>query len=165
MDLTAVAIMAATASLALGYGAGTSRIWMLSIVALGLLWLIGRRLQRPWVGSLLFIVFIAVAALGLSLGVSPGWMLAAAVAALMAWDLEWFWWRTVRVAHVESERELIRHHMSRLLAAISVGLLLGGLSLDWRIELNFWMALLLGLLAIISLSRALRALRDVSLSD
>jgi hypothetical protein len=60
---------------------------------------------------------------------------------------------------VERAPELERRHLQRLLLVALLGLLLGAIALRIEITLGFGAALLLALLAVLALSRAIRAMR------
>ncbi|OGF55777.1 MAG: hypothetical protein A2Z21_03845 [Candidatus Fraserbacteria bacterium RBG_16_55_9] len=148
----------ATLLLASAYAVNGGLVWALVITALGLLWLIGQ--WRSWSArsSVGLIGFAAAAAFGTWLGLPPGWMLLSTVAALVTWDLDDFSLRLQSA--VEGELQLRRWHFQRLLITVSLGLLLGGIALSIQVELTFWWALLLGLLAIFCLSWAFRMMRS-----
>ena len=58
----------------------------------------------------------------------------------------------------QGARDLEQRHLQRLLTVDGLGLLLGAVALGIRIEVGFGTAFLLGLLAILGLSRAIRSI-------
>jgi hypothetical protein len=128
-------------------------------LALGAFWLAG--LWRGWQGTdaLGLLGLVAIAGAGVWLGLAPALMLAGVVAALAGWDLDRFAQRLRRAEHVVGEIELARAHLRRLLVVAGIGLGLGGVTLVLQMALSFGWALLLGMLAILGLSRAIRGVK------
>jgi hypothetical protein len=147
-----ISIGLATLGLTLGYSLSSLWLWTPLIVVMGLLWLVGQ--WRDWDGwaSVGLIFSVVVAAGGVWHSAAAGWLLGGTVAALIAWDLDHFSQHLKHAGHVENAAELKRTHLRRLLVVGSLGLLLAGVALSIQLELNFGWALLLGLLAILSLS-------------
>ncbi len=152
-----IALGLATGALALGYALGESWPGVALIVALGFAWIAARR-RWDWTPSMGLLVFTAIAAFGAWRGAPAAWMLAGIVAALAAWDLDYFG-RRLRGARVEGEVALARAHLRRLLLVSSAGLLVGWFALGIRVDLGFAAALALGLLVVVALSRAIGLLR------
>jgi hypothetical protein len=152
-------IFLAVFALALGYG--LAGLWggALSVTASGLLWLLGRRRDWDWMASVVLIFLVGAAAGGLWLDLGAGWMLIGVVAALSAWDLDHFARRLRAVGRVEGARDLERRHLLRLLIVDGLGLLLAAVALKIKVGLSFGAAFLLGLLAVVGLSRAVLFLR------
>jgi hypothetical protein len=147
-----ISIGLATLGLTLGYSLSSLWLWTPLIVVMGLLWLVGQ--WRNWDGwsSVGLIFFVVAAAGGVWRNVAAGWLLGGTVAALIAWDLDHFSQYLKHAGHVENAAKLKRTHLRRLLVVASLGLLLAGVALSIRLELNLGWALFLGLLAILSLS-------------
>jgi hypothetical protein len=124
-------------------------------VGLGVLWLLGLWRRLVLASSIGLVLFAGLAVAGLLLEVAAGWMLAGLVAALGAWDLDGFFARVERVAWVEGRRDLERRHLWRLLVVDVLGLLLAAVALGLKLEFGFGVAVLLGLLVILGLSRAI----------
>ncbi len=146
-----ISIGLATLSLALGYGLSSLWAWTPLMVIIGLLWLVGQWYDWEGWASVGLILFIGAAAGGVWHDVAAGWLLGSVVAALIAWDLAHFSQHLNHAGHGENAAELKRTHLRRLLIVASLGLLLGGVALSLQLEFNFGWALLLGLLAILSL--------------
>ena len=135
---------------------------MQRILIPGILWLFGQWRGRRWTAPVGLVCTVAAAGIGLWLDLSLGWMLLGAVAALCAWDLDHFAQRMRAAGRVEDAPALERRHLQRLLLVAGLGLLLAFLSLEIRIRLTFLVALVLGLLTILGLSRAVAFLRRES---
>ncbi len=165
--MTLVGILALTSTIlaasTLAVGYATSRLWngALLILACGGVWLLAQR--RRWrADSVMLVVFLVTAALGLLIGVGSGWMLLGVTAALGAWDLDRFSRRLEFAQQGAGDGELERRHLLRLLMVSSIGLLLGAVALALSLRIGFGMILLLGLLAIMGLGQLVGFLRRES---
>ncbi|MCP4536134.1 MAG: hypothetical protein GY832_03220 [Chloroflexi bacterium] len=154
----------ATGVLALGYGLSGFWIGAALVTVHGFLWLIGQRHDWGWMASPMLVLFLIAASIGLRLNVQDGWMLLGMVAALSAWDLDHFVQRLSRVGQdcVEETHNLERRHLERLLIVNGLSLLFGMVALGIEVEFGFGTVLLLGLLAILGLSRVVGILRRES---
>ena len=133
------------------------QLGLLFIVLSGFWW--GQQ-QRglPW-HTAFFLVYIGALALAGVLHVGGGWLLSAAIAVLVSWDLNLFLRQTV-VDNLVNESLLVRSHLRGLGQVAVVALFLGGVVLLIRIKLYFWMAFFLALAAIIILSNVMRQTVD-----
>jgi hypothetical protein len=152
----------AAAGLITGFGPQGRWLWVAVVGLLAALWLAGYWRALVWVAPVGLVGFAAAAALGLLMGLGPGWMVFGLLAALCAWDLHRFGLRLRRVERVEAVADLERRHLQRLLAVAGLGLLAAFLALRIQVRLTFLMALLLGLLAVWGLSQAVATLRRES---
>ncbi len=157
--LAFICVCLATAALALGYGLGRAWIGLAPLLIVGSTWSVGRWRGWGWVASPALTTFVAMATIGLWIGLGGGWMLVGVVAALSAWDLEHFAQRLQCLGRVEGAHTLERAHLWRLLTVDGLGLALGAVALGLRIRLGFAAAFILGLLAVWGLSRAVRFVR------
>lgn len=153
----------AAGALALGYGLGALWPGVAVAASLGGLWWFSLRSRWDWPASALLLVAAALAAAGLWLDLGGGWMLAGLVGGLCAWDLD-HWLRQLRAVEWDESSAarrlaLERDHLRRLAAVAGVGLVLGLVALGVHVRLNFFLAVLLGLLAVWGLSRAITFLR------
>jgi hypothetical protein len=153
-----ISIGIATLLLALGYAMGGGWIGTATSVVLGCLWLAGQR--RGWSGmdALSLIGAVGIAAAGVWFALSTPVLLAGVVAALVAWDLDRFVRRTRNAGHVAEAAALTRAHLRWLLVVAGVGLAFGAVAAGIQVPLSLGWALLLGALAILGLSRAIRSL-------
>ena len=161
-SFSAVSIVLVALSLAAGYM--LTGFWPVAIfiVAVGLLWLAALwRAWRPVIG-LSIIIFVGLAALGTWLGVSAGWLLFGIIATLAGWDLGDFAHRFGQTEHIQGYATLQRIHLQRLAIVAGLGLLLGGIALNFELKLNMWWAIFLGVLVIVGLSQAIARLRRES---
>jgi hypothetical protein len=126
------------------------------VVVIGLLWLAGDRQDWDWTAELCLAGWVGLAAFGAWWGTISGWMLIALIAALAAWDLRHFDIR-LRNSGALPPAELTRTHLRHLALVAAAGLLFGGIALGIHFELTFGWSLLAGALAVIGVSRLLRA--------
>ncbi len=160
--ISIIAICLATLSLGIGYAA--ARYWaMLPMFAfLCGLWL-GLRLQNwGWVHSIALLIYSGLAAFGLLARVPAVWMLICLLAALSAWDLEYFLRRVKSIEQEETARLLAQQHLQRLAAVDGVGLILAGAALAVQSRFSLGVGLVVGLLAILALSQVIGFLRRES---
>ena len=152
-------LCAGLATLTLALGSASQSFWagVGAAGAIGLLWLAGDWRGWDWVAEPCLAGWVGLAAFGAWWGVISGWMLLGVVAALAAWDLSHFAARLRDAGALTPPAELTRAHLRRLAIVAGVGLLLGGIALGIRVELTFGWAILAAALAIIGLSRLLRA--------
>ena len=164
MSAIALFVSTALAASALALGYAQAHLWagVVLIAGLGAFWLFGQRRGWRWVPSLVLVLFVSAAVFGLGLAAEPIWMLLGVVVGLAAWDLDHFAQRMRKASHVEGVQNLERRHLLRLLLVSGLGFLLSAAALEVRVELPMGTALLLGLLAIMGLSRAIRFLRRES---
>lgn len=156
-------IGAAVAGLVLGYlGSDASVLAPLPALA-GLLWLAGRWRGWRWIASPAMVTLTLLAALGMTRGASPILLFVGSVASLVAWDLDQFTRRLQRAACAFDAAALAAEHLRRLAAVSALGLLLGLIALVVHLRLDIGWALAIGLVAAVSLSRAIRFLRRESI--
>ncbi len=129
---------------------------------LGLLWLALDGLRWTWPSSAGLILCAGLAGTGITLGLPSVGMLVSLLAALTAWDLDDLRQALESGAGVQRAASMQRQHLQRLLVVDALGLVLGLVALQVRTRLTLGLALLLGLLAILGLSRAIAFLRRES---
>jgi hypothetical protein len=145
--------------------------WQLGLLAAGLggLWITARRQGWSGAASPLLLGFIVLAALGVALPGGAIWAPLCLVAALAAWDLDRFAGRLNSVgAHPaategaegadDETRHLERRHLWRLAVVSGLGLVLSWAGQAIHFKLDLTVMLILGFVAILGLSRAVRSL-------
>jgi hypothetical protein len=158
--LLPVAVALGTGLLAAGYLLDGPEAWAAGgAVVPALLWVIARQRHPALAADASLAMSVALAGLGLWLGVGAGWMVPAVAAWLAAWDLAHFEQRLALAGHVEGRNTLERRHLVYLLPVVAVGLLLALVGAHLRLNLGFFPALLLGALVIVGLARAVIYLR------
>jgi hypothetical protein len=152
-------LLFAVSALSVGHALIPRMEFAIGAVFLGLVWYMA---QRRWAGgseNMLLFAFTGAAALGLYWGAPPLLMLLVVVFSLGAWDLDHFTQRLHRVERVEFDSGLGRTHLLRLAKVEAAGLALALVPLLIRLRLDFWWVVLMGLLAVIGLSRVVAFVR------
>lgn len=155
-----VHLLLAVAALSIGFALGGSAFAAMLIVFFGGFWYFAS--ERGIYGPETFILFgyILAAASGFWTGKQPEVMLLSVVAALGAWDLDHFLKRLRMVKRVELATGLGRDHLRRLILVEMIGGVVGLAALYTRLQLGFWLAAGLALVAVIVLSRIVALLRE-----
>ena len=157
-----ISLGCATCALVAGYAIGGLWIWTLPILGLAVLWLLGHRLGLKWISSLELLLFVGLAVIGIWQELPFGWMLLGIIAALTTWDMENFYQRMEGVERVDHRETLKRKYLQRLLIIEGSGALFAIAAVNLTVNFSFGSALLLGLLAMFSLSRTIGFLRRES---
>jgi hypothetical protein len=154
LRLAALGLLAGV--MALGFGLAGHPLIGGGAAVLGAAWLvINWRLVggSPALDDFGLLIFTGMAAWGLWQGLSAWMALIGMLLALAAWDLGRFIRRQVLALNDDAAARMERTHLIRLGQALGGGLLLGGLALLVRIPLDFGLALLVGFIAVVALSR------------
>ncbi|MBN1660363.1 MAG: hypothetical protein JXA93_18335 [Anaerolineae bacterium] len=148
-----VAVALGTSLLAAGILADGLQAWAAGgAIVPAVLWAAARRRHPEQAADASLAASVALAGLGLWLGVGAGWMVPAVATWLIAWDLARLGQRLALAGRVEGRDELERRHLVRLLPVVAAGLVLALVSAYLRLDLGFLPALLLGALAIAGLA-------------
>jgi hypothetical protein len=151
--LSQVCIILASLLLVLEYWLVMQELWTTGFIFLSILWYWGQRRSLIFLDSILLVVFTIFAVIGLLVGSIPLLALLTILMALAAWDLGRFLTRLSLVGSEEEASRMIKTHLSRLIVLLAIGLLLPLFAYSIRIQLRLGLALLLGFLAIVGLSR------------
>ncbi len=122
-------ITVSAASLAWGFaerGFTTLGMW---IAALGVMWIIAAWQNLDWASALGLLAAVSMSALGLWFRFAPGWMLASAIFALLAWDMTDFRSRLVFMPHDDNTRSAERRHIARASLLAFAGLALASIAM------------------------------------
>jgi hypothetical protein len=157
-----ISLGCATSALVAGYAHGGLWIWTLPIFGFAVLWLLGQRRGLNWVTSLELVLFFGLACIGSWLNLSPELMLLGVIATLAAWDLENFLRRMECAERVDQREDMEQKHLRRLLIVEGSGALLAVGALNLKVNFSFSSALLLGLIAVVGMSRTIGFLRRES---
>jgi hypothetical protein len=152
----------ATCALVIGYAIGGLWIWTLPILCAAILWLLGERRGLKWVASVEFPLFVGFTVVGIWQELPFGLMLLGMIAALAAWDMDNFQQRMQDVKRVDQREDLERKYLQRFLVIEASGAILAFTAVSLTVTFSFGSALLLGLLAVVGLSRTIRFLRRES---
>lgn len=151
-------LLISTLGLSLGYwgiGLWQASVWLLGLV---LVWLFSRKRQWGAANGLILVGLYATAAVGLGLSAQPFLMVAAAMAALAAWDLMEFE-RSLQRADLVNASGFIKAHTIALSVALLssvVFILLAG-AIDS--QLPFAIALILAVLLAASMQISINILK------
>ena len=169
-------MLLATAALAIAFvwGADGNPVALAAafgMVVVGAFWFYANQRNAHGLEFLLFMAYILAALVVIFLLPAPSWLaLVAVVAALGAWDLDYFLQRLKiippeKAVSADQPQKDFRPllgvaHLRRLALAEGLGLLFGIAGLTTRLQLNFWVEVFLALLAAIALSRVIAYLRS-----
>ena len=158
----ALSVATAVGALAWGYLQTEYPLAALVPLSLGLGWSLSA--CRRWRGgpSLLLVIALGASAFGVGVGLPTIWALIGSVAALAGADLSSFWLRLAEAENVDESALLEQRHLTRTLAVAGASLLLTLVGQRLRVRLGLGTALILGLLAILGLSRGVALLRRES---
>jgi hypothetical protein len=136
-------IAVSSAALAWGFlerGFTSIGTWM---IVLGIAWLIAAWQRWDWTSALGLLISVCVAAFGLWVGFTAGWMFAGAIFALFAWDLSDFRSRLTFMSKHENTHDIERRHIARISLLALAGLIFASITMLVRAKFNFeWMVLL-----------------------
>jgi hypothetical protein len=162
VKLVYLSIMVAAIALVFGFALGTVWTGASAVAVVGTLWVLGYRRGLGWASTAGLALYVVAAAVGIWLDMGAGWMLAGLLAALAAWDLAFFAQRLRAVERVVGWEEMQRRHLLRLLVVEGAGLLLATAALLLRLQLGFVWLILLGILALVGLTRSIGPFRRES---
>ncbi len=152
-------LVVAVAALAVGLALSGLLVVALFVVFVSSFWFFSQQRGVHGLETLFLFGFILAAVSGFWTHAPSFLMLFSTVAALGAWDLDQFLQRLNSVKRVEMETGLGSAHLRRLMLVEVIGVLVGSVALSARIQLDFWVAGILVLIAVIGLSRLVAYLR------
>lgn len=136
--------------------------WSLAMLGIGLLWLSVLRHGNVRVADLGLFAFVVAAVWGGLQELAWGWLLTAAVAGLVGWDLSHYLAHLQAAPERQDESALVRRHLLRLASVAGGGWLLAALTLAATVRINYLWAIVLAGVAVILLTRTVRGLRSRS---
>lgn len=134
-------------------GSGIVTLWII-------LWLLSHRISDIDVSSAFFTGYLGICLVGIFLELRLFILFLGTTMALNAWDADRFCrrWKTAQSAKGFHRHEI--RHIFRILAVDGLAILLSVAGLSFRTHLGFGIMLLLGALALFSLSRLIFLLRN-----
>jgi hypothetical protein len=129
------------------------------LLILGVIWLFAGRRCWTWFSTIMLLLLVTLAGIGLWFGLSPGWMISGALGGLMAWDLTDFMRRLRFAPLMEDTRELERRHLTRLTIVALAGVFLASIAILVRLEFTFEWVMLLTLVAVLGVTQVVAWLR------
>lgn len=161
MTVTAlvICIVCSLGSLAWGYAQASLDPLARWILIFGMVWLFSQWQRWWWFSSVGLIVTTIVAALGMWIGLTPGWMLAGGIFALTAWDLTDYRRRIRFAPSDDDERDMERRHLSRLTFLVLAGLSLSSITMLVRLQFTLEWTILLVFVVLLGLTQLVAWLR------
>jgi len=154
-----ISVLMGVGSLAYVYsGTGFDQL-VRGLLILGALWLYAGRKRWTWFSTIALLLSVALAGYGLWVGLSPGWMVAGAIGALLAWDLTEFMRRMDGAFETDDLPGMQRRHLARLTVVALIGLLLASISMLVRLEFTLEWMMLLALVAVLGVTQLVAWLR------
>ena len=154
-----ISVLMGVGSLAYVYsGTGFDQL-VRGLLILGVLWLYAGRKRWTWFSTIALLLSVALAGYGLWIGLSPGWMIAGAIGALLAWDLTEFMRRMDGAFETDDLPGMQRRHLARLTVVALIGLLLASISMLIRLEFTLEWMMLLALVAVLGVTQLVAWLR------
>jgi hypothetical protein len=133
-----VSIILASASLLLAYGLAGFWVWSPVFILVGGVWWLAVRRDLEGLSTVLFLGFLIAAVFGCLIQLSMALLILSLVAALAAWDLDYFNRRLELVSDVEVAQEMEKQHLRRVMFLTGPGLILTELGALFRTGFNFW---------------------------
>jgi hypothetical protein len=154
-----VSVLMGMGSLAYVYAGTGLAPFVRWFLILGALWLFAGRKCWTWFSTMLLLLLVTLAGIGLWFGLSPGWMISGALGGLMAWDLTDFMRRLRFAPLMDDTRELERRHLTRLTIVALVGVSLASIAIFVRLEFTFAWGVVLTLVAVLGITQLVAWLR------
>ena len=129
------------------------------LLILGAIWLFAGRKHWTWFSTIMLLLLVTLAGIGLWFGLSSGWMISGALGGLMAWDLTDFMRRLRFAPLMDDTRELERRHLTRLTIVALAGVSLASIAMLVRLEFTFEWVMLLTLVAVLGVTQLVAWLR------
>jgi hypothetical protein len=156
-----VGVITASTALLLAYGMERSWLGAMMATGLGLFVWLGQNTQKwPWSINLFLVGVVILVIIGALLALKPSLLLIAIIGALTSWDLARFQQRNKHNPVSESTRKIEKRHLSLLGLALGSGGVLAFVVLITQMQLSFGVALISGVVLIISLGQVYRLLRN-----
>ena len=154
-----VSVLMGVGSLAFAYsGIGQERL-VYGLLALGAFWLYAGWRRWAWASSGIILILVTAAGYGLWIELSPGWMIAGALGALLAWDLSEFLRRLKVAPKTDDLRGMQRRHLARLTLVAILGLALASISMLVRLEFTLEWMMLLAVVGVLGITQLVAWLR------
>jgi len=155
----AFSVLMSAGSLAYAYN-GTGFILLdRYILAFAALWLFAGWKRWTWFSAITLLLSVALAAFGLWINLSPGWMISGALGGVLAWDLTEFMRRLRFAARTDDLPSLERRHLARVTIVALIGVALASIPMLVRLEFSFEWVVLLTLIAAFGVTQLVAWLR------
>jgi hypothetical protein len=154
-----ISLLIGLGSLAFSYDNAGQTSLALILVSFGVIWIYAVWRRWNWISVIGIFLCLSLAAYGLWVDLSTGWMIAGALGGLMAWDLAGFMRRQHNAPKTEELSGLQRRHLARLTIVAALGLFLSSISMFISLEFTFEWMVVLTLIAILGISQMIAWLR------
>jgi hypothetical protein len=154
-----VSVLMGVGSLSYAYASVRLDSLARGLLILGALWLFAGKKRWTWFSTIMLLLLVTLAGIGLWFGLSPGWMISGALGGLMAWDLTDFMRRLRFAPLMDDTRELERLHLTRLTIVALAGVFLASIAMLVRLEFTFDWVMLLTLVAALGVTQLVAWLR------
>jgi hypothetical protein len=154
-----ISIFLASASLLLAYGLGGLWIWSTVFILAGGTWLLAVRRDLPGLSTGFLAGFIIATVFGCFIHLSLALLIFSLLAALAAWDLDYFTRRLEMVSDGEVARNMERLHLQRIFVMSGSGLILTYLAALFRTGFSFWAVFWLVVLIVLTAGLVIGYLR------
>jgi hypothetical protein len=155
-ELAAISI--STVTLGAAYLFWGSSLGLAIVIIAGIGWFFASMRSKPVYATYSFVLSILLNFLAANGGASPILMLFSISFSLAAWDLSRFSPQLEKIHPPEAAKRIEKLHLKRLALTLGIGLAVGLAGLWIHIQLQFILALILGLLAFFGLSYLVRSL-------
>ena len=152
-------VLMGAGSLAYAYNGAGFVMLARYILVIGVLWLYAGWKRWTWFSAIALLLCVALAAFGLWINLSPGWMISGALGGLLAWDLTEFMRRLRFAAWTDNLRDLERRHLARVAIVAMIGAGLASIPMLVRLEFSFEWVVLLTLVAALGVTQLVAWLR------
>lgn len=137
------AIILSIGSIAWGFAEAGLEIFVRWILIFGAVWLFTIWRNWNWFSSVGLFFAVLVSAIGVWIGLTPGWIFSGSIFALFAWDMTDFRQRMNSIAIDDNALGMERRHIARVSFLSLAGLLLASIAMIVKIKFTFeWGALL-----------------------
>ncbi len=141
--------------LLVGYGLGGYWLILAMLIAMLLFWFLTKNLSAAWPASTLFLSYVFLAVIGVTLKLSVYLMVLGCVSALVYWDLMNFRLDHLITSQSTPDASLEKHHWQSLGIAVLIGLFAMLVGANLNVQLSFGVIVLLVLIVMIGLTYGL----------
>jgi len=156
-----ISVLIAVFAVLLAYVVNSYWLGALVAMSLGFLGWFGQYKQRwPWSIHLFLSGTVVLVIIGVIIGLNLYFFLPAILSAMAAWDLARFQQRVIDTQGLENIPNVEKRHLSLLALSLGSGGIFAGVVLTMRIQFNFGITLVLGVILIISFGQIYRIVNN-----
>jgi hypothetical protein len=154
-----IGVLMGVGSLTYAYSGAGYELLVRALLAIGAFWLYVGWRRWAWASSVIILLLVAAAGYGLWFELPPGWMIAGALGALLAWDLSEFMRRLAVAPKSDDLPGMKQRHLARVTIVALLGVLLASISMLVRLEFTLEWIMLLTLVAVLGVTQLVAWLR------